>query len=312
MTSPHPIDPVIVGVISAYRPPADLGFRITRLLEQLDRVVVVDDGSHSSAGLGDRDPRVEVIELGTNSGIAAALNRGIEHARTLGATHVVTLDQDSSLPTDYVQRAMALLTAMAGADPRPAAVVPETFGITRVVTDRRGVPLDPIQSGQLLPMPVMDAVGGFHEDLFIDSVDSEFTLRARAHGYEFAILPGSTLDHALGDQTPVRVLGRPLVIFGKARHVNYHAPFRTYYIVRNGLMLWRLHREGNVGWLIRRTAAMIWVVLVSAALSQDRGAQFRAAWLGLCDAIRGRLGKIPAASSTRLTPRPSRPTPGAA
>lgn len=308
MTSSRPHEPVIIGIVSAYRAPGDLGGRLQALLRQLDRVIVVDDGSHSTAHLRELDPRIDVIELDVNAGIAAALNAGIARARTYAATHVVTLDQDSALAEGYVKDAAAHLDRLIQDGLRPAAVVPETFGSTRVVTDRRGVPLDPIQSGQLVPMSVFDQAGGFLDNLFIDSVDTEFTLRARSHGYEFFILPGSTLDHALGDQTPIRVFGRHLVVFGKPRHLNYHAPFRTYYIVRNGFALWRLHRRGNLSWLLRRTAAMVWAVTLSSALSPDRSAQFRAVRFGLRDAFRGRLGKIPAKDAARLGSKQAKPT----
>jgi rhamnosyltransferase len=304
MTSMETSTPVVVGIISVFRAPEDLGSRIATLLTQLDRVVVVDDGSHTAGPLRNVDDLIHVVELDENKGIAFALNAGIDQARELGATHLVTLDQDSELPPGYVGDAMHLLDRLDDRGMRVAAIVPERFGSTRVVTSQEGVPLDPIQSGQLIPLRLFDEIGGFAEELFIDSVDTEFTLRARAAGYEFHILNGSTLDHALGDQTPIRVFGKHLVLFGRPRHLHYHRPFRTYYIVRNGLTLWRMHRPGNVAWLTRRTAAMVWAVLLSSALSPDRGAQFEAARLGLRDARRRRLGKIPQDVLARLTSRP--------
>lgn len=280
------------AVITVFGAPADLTERTRELSAQVEKVVVVDDGSHSIGALLS-DARIVTIELPENVGIAAALNRGIERARDLGATHILTLDQDSTLPDGYVEAAVAMLEDLASAGYSPAAIVPARFGDFVVATDGTPEhPRDPIQSGQLLPLRIFDEIGGFDERLFIDGVDSEFTLRARGAGHEFWILPDSQLTHSLGEQVPINFLGKHLTVFGKKRHHYYHAPFRTYYAMRNGLALWRLHRRGNVVWMLRRTLGLFWATFLAVALSSDRGAQFTAAAHGLRDGLRMRLGAI--------------------
>ncbi|KYJ99903.1 glycosyltransferase family 2 protein [Microbacterium sp. CH1] len=288
-TPPRP-----VAVVTAFRAPDDLVERIASLNAQVDKVIVVDDGSHSLGRLGLRDPDVVTIELEENVGIAAALNVGLDKARELGATHVLTMDQDSSLPGEYVREALQHLHRLQARGFRVAAVSPARFGEFLVsTTPGTPHPRDPIQSGQVVPMAVFDEVGGFDERLFIDGVDTEFTLRARGAGYEFWVLPGADMDHSLGEKIPVMVFGRHLTLFGKKRNHYYHAPFRTYYAVRNGLVLWRLHRRGNLGWLTRRTLALFWVTALGIVLSSDRDAQFIATVHGLGDGMRMRLGRIP-------------------
>jgi len=283
-----------VAVVTAYRAPDDLVGRIRALSAQVGKVVVVDDGSHSLGRLDLDGPDVVTIELGENVGIAAALNVGLDKARELGATHVVTMDQDSELPDGYVAEALLHLERLHAQGRRPAAVSPARFGEFLVsTTPGTPHPRDPIQSGQVVPISVFDEVGGFDERLFIDGVDTEFTLRARGAGYEFWVLPGSDMDHSLGEKIPVMLFGKHLTLFGKKRNHYYHAPFRTYYAVRNGLVLWRLHRRGNLGWLTRRTLALFWVTALGLVLSADRGAQFVATVRGLGDGVRMRLGRIP-------------------
>lgn len=289
------------AVITAFRAPSELADRIRALSSQVEGTVLVDDGSNSIGSL-DLDPaKVVSIELVDNSGIAAALNVGIRRARDLGATHVVTLDQDSALADNYVNDALGYLTHLYESGHRPAAVAPARFGDVLVSTEDGKRPRDPIQSGQVVPMAVFDAVGDFDERLFIDAVDTEFTLRARAAGYDFWLLPGSELEHSLGEKIPVTVFGRHLSVFGKKRHLYYHAPFRTYYAVRNGLALWRLHGRRNALWLARRTVALMWVTFLGIVLSPDRGAQFAATGYGLRHGLTMRLGKIPPAISAALS-----------
>lgn len=293
-----------VAVITAFRAPADLAERAVSIADQVTHVVIVDDGSRSISGLGLSDPRIDLLELPQNVGIAAALNRGIERARELGATHIVTLDQDSALPEGYVSEAVAMLDRLSADGHSPAAVVPAHFGeFGAAATGSPDHPHDPIQSGEVIPVSIFDAIGGFDERLFIDAVDTEFTLRARAAGHEFWILPGSRLDHSLGEQVPIIVFGRHLSVFGKKRHHYYHAPFRTYYAMRNGLALWRIHPRGHFLWLARRTAGLFWASFLAVALSHDRGAQFRAVRHGFADGMKMRLGPIPESTSAAIAGR---------
>ncbi len=310
MTHSTPADARTMAVISAYHPPADLGARARELLEQVERVLVVDDGSATARALDFDDERVEVIDLPENRGIAGALNVGVAAARDAGATHVLILDQDSLVPEGYVALLHAGLRAKEDAGERVAAVVPATVEgdvITTIGGSDR--PLDPIQSGQLLPVSAIAAIGPFGERLVIDAVDSEYTLRARRRGYELYVVPGADLGHSLGELTPLIVFGAHVSVFGRRRYWRYHAPFRTYYMVRNGLALWRLHRRGNVGWLLRRTAYLVVDVSYTSLASPDRVAQFTAVGCALRDTLRRRLGRIP--DKTVATLRRRMPAAGA-
>lgn len=302
MSSSTPAGNRTIAVISAFRPPADLPERVAALRTQVHGVVVVDDGSASARDLAIEMEGVELIELPENRGIAAALNVGIERARELGATHVLTLDQDSVVPPGYVDSAMASLRSHAGR--RVAGVVPARVEGEVVTTIGAGDrPLDPIQSGQVLVVDAFGHIGPFDERLVIDAVDSEFTLRARRHGFELYTMEPGELGHSLGDLTPLIIFGAHRSVLGRPRYWRYHAPFRTYYMVRNGLALWRLHARGNIGWLIRRTAYLIVDVTYTSLASPDRAAQFTAVAHALRDVLRWRLGKIPAATVELLARR---------
>lgn len=301
--------PGTIAVVSAYHPPADLGARLEALLSQVERVVVVDDGSSSARDLAFSNDRIELIELPANRGIAGALNIGIRRAEQLGATQVLVLDQDSVVPEGYVATCHADLRDAQDRGLRVAAVVPATVEghviSTIGVGDR---PLDPIQSGQLLALSAVASIGPFDERLVIDAVDSEYTLRARRAGYELLTVPGADLGHSLGELSPLIVFGRHRSILGRPRYWRYHAPFRTYYMVRNGLALWRMHRRGNVVWLVRRTAYLVMDVTCTSIASPDRGAQFTAIRHALRDTLRRRLGRIPddtLAAIERRRPLPS-------
>lgn len=289
-TPAAPPTPVVVAVIAAHNAPADLPIRCAELASQVDATVIVDDGTFSVDAAAYTSHPTRVVPLAENRGIAGALNAGVTQARELGATHVLVLDQDSRVAAGYVAAALQVIDFESAVGTRLAAVVPETVENERITLLRNGRPFDPIQSGQLMPVSAIEKIGPFAEDFVIDSVDSEYTLRARGAGYEFAVAPGSVLDHSLGEPSPLMILGRHLTLFGKPRFRRYHRPFRTYYMVRNGLALWRRHRRGNLAWLTHRTAFMLVDVSFNTLTAPDRWLQVRAALRGLRDAARGRMG----------------------
>ncbi|PZU46385.1 MAG: hypothetical protein DI566_07795 [Microbacterium sp.] len=281
-----------VAVISAYHPPSDLAGRAQELLDQVERVIVVDDGSDAVRTWEVTSSRLETIDLRQNRGIAGALNAGLERAAQLGARFALVLDQDSIVPTGYVERARAFMEGSLAAGSPVAAVAPALVEGDEISVISGGRPLDPIQSGQVILLAAFDKIGPLADDFVIDAVDSEYTLRARSAGYEIYLVPGLELGHSLGELRPLIVFGRHRRILGRQRYWRYHAPFRTYYMVRNGLLLWRRHRRGAVLWLMRRTAYLLVDVSYTSLASPDRRAQFVAAAHGFRDAVRGRSGRI--------------------
>ncbi|WP_193598480.1 glycosyltransferase [Microbacterium sp. YJN-G] len=282
----------IVAVVPVFGAPDTLPQTIARLATQVDAVVLVDDGSHTVESMRFGDS-VFVISLPVNAGIATALNVAIDRARELGATHVITLDQDSELGGDHVARLLELLERGASDGARVAGAVPGVVGGAPVLLGTDGEPFDPIQSGQLLPITLFDEIGGFNTELFIDAVDSEFTIRARQAGYRFLVDPELEMAHALGEAVPLHVMGRPLILLGKPRHVLYHSPWRTYYMVRNSVWLARRYGHGDPEWMRRRNRKMTEMLVGGILLAPDRMTQLRAARAGWKDGTKGTLGRIP-------------------
>ncbi|WP_168209089.1 glycosyltransferase [Agromyces intestinalis] len=290
-----PPSATIAAVLSAFNPPEGFDVRVRHLASLFQHVVVVDDGSDSVAP--DRfadEPRILVIALPENRGIAHALNVGIERALQEGADHVVTLDQDSDLDDHYLERALEAEQAALATLRRVGVVVPATVGgapALQVQRDGRPAPFDPIQSGAMFPADVLRAVGPFREELFIDAVDSDYTLRLQRAGYELVLVDELELDHALGELVPIMVFGRQLRLAGRPRHVVHHSAFRTYYMVRNSIDLTRRYR-GHARWHLLRWRKMGSMILAGAVLGPDSGAQFRAIRYGVRDGFAHRLGRI--------------------
>lgn len=298
----HPADePIVVAVIPTFRAPEELRGHVDDVLAQVRSVVLVDDGTASTHALGIDDPRVMVIELPENGGIARALNVGFAAARESGATHVLTLDQDSWIPEGYVRRALLELDEALARGEHAVGAVPSSAGGTGVVLDRDGHPFDPIQAGQVVRLDVYDRVGPFDESLFIDAVDSEYTLRAWHEGFRYLLVPGADIGHELGTLVPITVFGRHLTLGGRPRHLLYHAPFRTYYMVRNSVVLSRRYGQERPSWTWRRTRLLSSMILGGLLVAGDRRAQLLALRHGIRDGRAGIGGRIPDELMSRLS-----------
>lgn len=299
----------VVAVISAFHPPKELANRVRDLMRQVFRVIVVDDGSDPDR----TDPTLRELEglgatlvrLEKNSGIAAALNKGIQAALEQDSPDfVVTLDQDSALDDGYVAAALAtyhhagsqgVQVGLVGAQSHNGLAVP-------LLSRASAFPeaFDPLQSGALIPVSTFDKVGLLDERLFIDCVDSEFNLRVRAHGMATLIGRDCNMSHALGHARPMTLLGWHVSVGGIKRHVHYHAPFRVYYITRNSIYLWRQYGRRFPGWLLRRLRFQLESDVFRLLYGPKRREQVLALVRGWQDGLRGRLGEIDPALKSRI------------
>ncbi len=98
-----------VAVIPALNEATRIEAVVKAALPYVDRVIVVDDGSRDGTGDVARKAGAFVLRHPENCGAGAATMTGIEGARRMGATNVVTLDADEQHnPTDIP----ALLAAL--------------------------------------------------------------------------------------------------------------------------------------------------------------------------------------------------------
>lgn len=251
--------PRVAAVVVLYEPDLKILSELLRsVIGQVATVIVVDNtiGSEES-----RSPiphpfssNVSYYALGDNLGIATAQNYGIKTALQTNHTHVLLMDQDSLLPPSMVNDLLTREQQLKLAGKPVAALGPvfvdvKTGEMSYVIrhsflfvqkispSDHR----DPIESdtiiasGSLISARAFSAIGLMDERLFIDRVDIEWGLRARALGYYCYICPDIIMQHSLGDT---------FVTYG-GKVINLHSDLRHYYMVRNSVYLLR---KQHMGW----------------------------------------------------------------
>lgn len=91
-------------VIPAYNEEATIYAVVQQSLKHLKHVIVIDDGSTDRTVQAIQDLPVTVLRNDTNCGKAASLWKGLQYAKQLGMTAVVTLDADGQHSPDDIPR----------------------------------------------------------------------------------------------------------------------------------------------------------------------------------------------------------------
>ena len=278
----------MAAVVVTFHPEPDFAAMLASMLPQVGAIIVVDNGSCPADLPAHDDPklegRVEIMANGENRGIGAALNQGLRRASQRGFSWALTMDQDSSPLPNLVAAGRRAFEA----HPQPhqlaaigASVVDAGELTAPAAAYRRMTAV--ITSGTLQSIPIWERLGGFREDYFIDCIDTEFCLRARAHGLEIIQATEAALSHRIGIPTQKWVVGRWMI-------PTNHSPLRRYYVTRNRISLWRKYARSDGRFVAKdmRQTVREWIGIAFA--ESDRPAKVRAILAGLRDGLFGRYG----------------------
>ncbi len=280
------VEEQVIGVVLAYEPEANIVQNVQRLLEEISKVIIVDNspGSPTSEVLKQfvHDPRVDVVAQDGNVGVGAGFNAGMRLALQQGASSVWIFDQDSTVAVGTLARLLEARSSWPGA---VGIVSPALRARTtgRVLEQSGGAPVVRqdvlISSGSLFSRDVLSIIGLHDEALFIDYVDHDICLRAVRSGYSNLKVYDAIMDHQFGASEPRRLLGRTV-------YVGDYSPFRQYYMVRNRMIMVRRYGFGRWFWEDLRFSAKSWIKVV--ALEDNRRAKLAAGLRGLRDGLRWR------------------------
>jgi rhamnosyltransferase len=296
MESPAALHPVlapatenICAVVVTYFPDAGFAERLAQIRGQVDRVVVVDNGSdaesfrHVVAAASDR--RVTLVRNEANLGIATALNQGMRHAHGEGYTWAFLLDQDTRPWTKTIERVRQAFDEIP--EKEKVAVLGSNRFLKASASGAQWWTRSPavITSGSLVSLRAAEIIGPFRDEFFIDGVDFEFCLRARSKGYEIVEILEPIMTHAIGNPKPVRlgwIRGR----------TSDHRSWRWYYMVRNNLILFRDYMWMEPAWTLKTAGTLCYALSLSLLFEEARLAKLRFGFLGLWDGIRRKFDRV--------------------
>lgn len=283
------------GVVVTFFPDADFEKKFSLICQEIKNVVVVDNSA-----AGDVHTRLEeivkthnaaLIKNTRNLGIGEALNQGIGHSKQTGAEWLFCFDQDSQIRPgffDIMRRAVSFQTNryfLLGCN-----YIDTKNDRPRIPLCKQGSPCEPVElktvitSGMLIPIPLVELIGVFRADYFIDSVDHEYCLRARKNKYPVLITREVGMSHLIGANEP-----------GSNRFTSLvprHNSMRKYYMTRNALLTakeyWRTEKVWGGKQIVRILVEACSVILIE----EDKRNKLSAMLKGFRDAVKQRIGSL--------------------
>jgi rhamnosyltransferase len=278
----------ICAVVVSYFPDGGFGQRLRLISNQVDHVVVVDNGSGEAIGERIRaalsTAEMSFIPNPSNLGVATALNQGVKVAQGKGYAWTLLFDQDTVPWSTTVQKLASAYgefldkdhLAALGCDRflKAAARGPRWWTESKTI----------ITSGTMLSLAAARAVGPFRDEFFIDCVDFDFCLRARAKGFSLVEILEPIMGHSVGAPKPTHLL------WFQGRTSN-HRPERWYYMVRNNLTLIREYFWRDPGWAFRAAIFRARDLVLVLLLENSRMRKVKYVGLGFWDALLRRFDR---------------------
>ncbi|MFZ6687930.1 glycosyltransferase family 2 protein [Undibacterium sp. SXout11W] len=279
----------IIAVIITYRPDLELLYKnFQAMASQVAQVILIDNSDDSQHGQQIQarfkdHPELVYISNGGNQGIAHALNRGVEYAERTGADWILTMDQDSVLPENYVATLSEVITT--GGDRVASIGTPfQSGGRIFAETENGGEVQHLITSGNLINTEAVIKAGKFRDEFFIDYVDIELSFRLRKLGYKLIETQKILFTHHLGE--PVR-----RTLFGIPFTCTNHSALRCYYMSRNRMVFFYENFLFDPKFVFRCFRDMIKEMIKIIIAEDHKQAKLKAIFVGIKDGILGHMGK---------------------
>jgi len=291
------------GVVVTYECGTGVGPTIRSILQQVGRVIVVDNGSNGETRSfleqmrAENPEAIELILFPENVGIAGALNAGIRRGIALNFPWILTMDHDSVAGGGMVD---ALRSAVfKDAEPEKILLAAPVYADRntgeegrlyryegwqrkRLLPGKTGRGVNPtlvITSGNLVNAKAYLAVGGFDESLAIDYVDHDFCLRGNRAGYRILVTGEARLFHAIGTATS-------RWMFGRVWFSTNHSAERRYTIGRNRMTVIRRHASAFPAYALHTAleypADILSMLVCETGIREKVSALITGAWSSFC------------------------------
>lgn len=281
------------AIFVTYNPDPALIRNVSSVLQQASEIVIIDNASNIDAQeiLKDisKDEKVTLILNDCNRGIAYALNQGVKYAIAHEYQWLLTFDQDSLAPVDYLE---VLLSTYYGVEDRnDIAIVSPTyttsagtvsFAHSSKNSDNKSYSdiETTMTSGNLIATKVFSAVGLFNEDFFIDFVDHEYSLRLARSGFRVIESHQVRLQHELGSCTNHNFFG--LNIF-----TTNHNAIRRYYKYRNMIGILKVYFFDSFSISFQILRAFVSEPIKILMFEQDKSSKIKSILKGIYHGTKG-------------------------
>ena len=280
-------------VVITFNPDEALRNRLSKLVEQFEFVLVVDNSFESqsllSAAEYTKNLELTLISNAQNLGLGAALNQGFAYAVAHGFKWCVFFDQDTEVYPSFLSSLQLCLNTA----PKQPGIIGSNYIDNHASRPRYKTPTlsEPtyqkvktvITSGSLVSINVYNEIGGFRDDYFIDSIDHEYCLRAQKHNFDVVLDTTVSMVHCLGEKRPRKgILGA----------IPEHSSMRKYYIARNIIVTIKSYWSYEKIWCLKQITRLVVEISSVVFLESNKKEKLKATFKGLKNGIEGRMDQF--------------------
>lgn len=228
----------VAGIVT-YNPNLNiLKQNISAVSKQVSKLYIVDNHSSNINSIKDvvaDYDKVELIVRNDNEGIAKALNILCRKGYSIGASWILTLDQDTIIPSNLIEE-YSMYISYPDVGLIGCHIVDRNIEGQLLSVSENDYPRTIITSGSFTNLSVWNKIDGFCEKLFIDGVDHEYCFKLRLYGFKILRIANVNINHAVGKSKLVNFRSQKMQLYGES-------PLRYYYMHRNNMYLLREYRN---------------------------------------------------------------------
>lgn len=278
----------ICFIVVLYEPSEKNIYNLINLSKIIDYLVIVDnslDSDNSKKIIENCFCEIAYQRNERNFGIAHALNKGVVIASKEGYEWVVTSDQDSVYSNETIKGYKLFLESRTIDRVKVGIITPKVNLSNRDniemtlgeigVREKSAV----ITSGNLINVKAYKEVGGYDENLFIDSVDFDYCLKLRDDNYKIFEFLNTYITHELGTVKKKKILN---IEFSGYQHNS----FRKYYMYRNHIILIKKYNKKFPLFLIKKTIFILWDFIKIIVFEDQKFKKIKSVFIGVYDGIK--------------------------
>ena len=282
----------LAACVILYNPDQSVVTNIETYIKHIDVLYVIDNkyGEIVTTTLKNKYSNI-IVKKYDNYGLAYPYNKVLEEIKNK-FKFLLLMDQDSSFNYDNIEKFRNFIDIMnwEGVLALGCTLIDinKSFCNSNINIKTRKVDKI-INSGTIVNVKLAEEIGGWNEDLFIDAVDDEFCYRGRIKGYKILQCNESIcLKHVIG--TPIK-----RKIFFKTYSSMNHNYIRKYYMIRNGLYVWKKYHFLNNKKFFKDYLKANWNMIVEIILiEKDKFRKLKYCYLGIRDFFNSKMGKFEA------------------
>nr|WP_315149747.1 glycosyltransferase family 2 protein [uncultured Flavobacterium sp.] len=259
----------ILGVVITFNPDLPLLKKnIASFIEEVDSVIIVDNGSQSIAELHCLESdALKVLSNPSNLGIANGLNQALLYAQEKHFDFILTMDQDSYFENPTITDLLLGFQSDTTAIVCPSLKDMNSHHVDTVSEEYAEI-FTTITSGCLCKVSILALVGGFDSKMFIDYVDFELCLRLQKKGFKIFRSQASVLCHHLGESKRYLFFGIPIISTN-------HSPLRRFYYARNTIYIYKKYFFTFPVFVLRDVLSFVKTILIILFFEKQKGAKIK-------------------------------------